>query len=209
MSDFPVERVTLPKQNSSPNFIGSWMINPQSICDVLIDYFESEKNKQKAGATITGKNTDIKNSVDITISPNEIKLPGNEVFEEYFKSLFSCYKDYTAQWPFLTKFAGNLEIGVFNLQRYQAGQHFQSIHTERSSLDTLHRVFAWMTYLNDVNKKEGGSTFFSHYDIEIQPQKGLTLIWPAEWTHAHKGSLLHADSKYIITGWMQFPRNSE
>ena len=105
----------------------------------------------------------------------------------------------------MTNFAGNLEIGDFNLQRYHAGQHFQAIHTERSSLGTLHRIFAWMTYLNDVDEKDGGSTFFSHYHLEIQPKKGLTLIWPAEWTHANKGSVLHADSNYIITGWMNFP----
>ena len=205
---FSVEKIALSKQNLNPNFIGSWMINPQSICDELIDYFELKRNRQKAGVSGAGKNTDIKNSVDISMSPKEIKLPGNEVFEQYFNNLFSCYKDYTTQWPFLTKFAGNLEIGEFNLQRYHAGQHFQSLHTERASLHTLHRIFAWMTYLNDVDEEEGGSTFFSHYDLEIQPKKGLTLIWPAEWTHAHKGSLLHADSKYIITGWMHFPNNS-
>lgn len=50
-----------------------------------------------------------------------------------------------------------------------------------------------MTYLNDV--KEGGSTYFSHYDLEIEPRKGLTLIWPAEWTHAHRGNILKAGKK--------------
>jgi len=202
-----VEKVTLPKQNSSPNFIGSWMINPLSICDELIKYFESNKNKQKEGVISGGRNIDIKNSVDISMLPKEIKLPGNEAFEKYFNNLFSFYQDYLAQWPFLTKFADNLQIGAFNLQRYQSGQHFQSLHSERTSLNQIHRIFAWMTYLNDVDIGKGGSTFFSHYDLEIQPKKGLTLIWPAEWTHAHKGNLLHADSKYIITGWMHFPNN--
>ena len=202
-----MEKVTLSQQNLNPNFIGSWMINPLSICDELITYFESNKNKQKKGVTSAGKDIDIKNSIDISMLPKEIKLPGNEAFEEYFNNLFSCYQDYTTQWPFLTKFAKNLQIGTFNLQRYQSGQHFQSMHTERSSLDDLHRIFALMTYLNDVDIEDGGSTFFSHYDLEIQPRKGLTLIWPAEWTHAHKGNLLKADSKYIITGWMHFPIN--
>ena len=93
----------------------------------------------------------------------------------------------------------------FNIQRYRSGQHFQRIHTERDGLASAHRLFAWMTYLNDVDNEEGGSTVFSHHNLEIQPKKGLTLIWPAEWTHAHKGSLLRANSKYIITGWMHFP----
>ena len=202
-----MEKVTLQKQNLTPNFIGSWIMNPLSICDELITYFESNQNKQKRGTSGVGKNLDIKNSIDITVSPKEIKLPGNEVFEKYFHNLFSCYKDYVLQWPFLSVFPENLQVGKFNLQRYQSGQHFQSMHAERTSLETLHRVFAWMTYLNDVDVKEGGSTFFSHYGLEVQPRKGLTLIWPAEWTHAHKGNLLNADSKYIITGWMQFPNN--
>ena len=200
-----IEKVTLPTQDLTPNFIGSWTISPLSICDELIDYFESNKNKQKKGVTLSGQNLNIKNSTDIHINPKDIKLIGNEVFEKYLHNLFSCYKEYLSEWPFLMEFAENLQISSFNLQRYQSGQHFQKLHTERSSLETLHRVFAWMTYLNDVEQEDGGSTLFSHYDLAIQPRKGLTLIWLAEWTHAHKGNVLKANNKYIITGWMPFP----
>ena len=202
-----MEKVSLRKQNLTPTFIGSWVINPLSICDELIAYFESNKVKQNKGVTAGGINLDSKDSTDIKILPKDIKLPGNEIFEEYFLQLFSCYKDYVIDWPFLETFAENLQIGSFNLQRYQSGQHFQNVHTERSSLSQLHRVFAWMTYLNDVDQENGGSTWFSHYDLAIQPRKGLTLIWPAEWTHAHKGSVLKTNNKYIITGWMTFPSN--
>ena len=118
------------------------------------------------------------------------------------EKLYECHKDYLKQWPFITTFAEKIEIGRFNMQRYLPGDHFQKIHTERFSLDTLHRIFAFMTYLNDVDVDDGGSTYFSHYDLEVQPQKGLTLIWPAEWTHAHRGNILKSGSKYIITGWM-------
>jgi prolyl 4-hydroxylase len=197
-----MQRVTLEKTGLSPNFIGSWTIEPPSICDDLISYFELNQEKQVKGVTVGGINLDTKNSIDIGMMPNEINLPGNEAIQNYFQSLFSCYKDYALQWPFLDTFAQNLEVGTFNLQRYQSGQHFNKMHTERSSIDTLHRVFAWMTYLNDVDVEDGGSTYFSHYDLQVQPKKGLTLIWPAEWTHAHKGNLLQANSKYIITGWM-------
>ncbi len=197
-----MKRTTLQKSNLQPNFIGSWILEPISLCDELIDYFELHQGKQKRGVIEFGLDLDTKNSVDITILPNEFKSPGNEVFNKYFQSLFDCHKDYLAQWTFLATLAENLEIGSFNLQRYQSGQHFQKIHAERTSLNTLHRVLAWMTYLNDVD--EGGATYFSHYDIEVQPRKGLTLIWPAEWTHAHKGGVVNEGSKYIITGWMNF-----
>lgn len=199
-----MEKVSLGQQNLTPTFIGSWLISPLTICDELIAYFESNKEKQKKGTTGGGVDRDTKDSTDIKISPRDIRLPGNEIFEEYFHCLYSCYQDYVTDWPFLATFADNLQISSFNLQRYQSGQHFQNVHTERSSLATLHRIFAWMTYLNDVDQEDGGSTWFSHYDLSIQPRKGLTLIWPAEWTHAHKGSVLKDNNKYIITGWMTF-----
>ena len=200
-----MEKISL-QQKLNPNFIGSWLMQPLSISDELVHYFEANANKHTRGVTGAGANLDAKDSTDIKITPKEIKLPGNEVFENYFHALLRCYQNYVLGWPFLESFPKNLHIGSFNLQRYTSGQHFQEVHTERGSLATLHRVFAWMTYLNDVNKEDGGSTYFSHYDLEIQPRRGLTLIWPSEWTHAHKGNIIEKGDKYIITGWLHFPK---
>ena len=197
-----MERIKTPTSNLNPNFISSWIIKPLSLCDDLIDYFELNKANQEKGVTATGLNTAIKDSIDIVITPKEILLPENKIFKKYFEILFECHTDYISQWPFIKNIAQKYEIGSFNLQRYEPGQHFKKIHTERSGIGTLHRVFVFMTYLNDV--REGGSTYFSHYDLEIQPRKGLTLIWPAEWTHAHRGNILKKGSKYIITGWINF-----
>jgi prolyl 4-hydroxylase len=165
-----------------------------------VSYFELNTDKQIKGRVVDGFDQNIKKSVDISVLPNEIKLPKNQIFNVYLDELFKCYRDYLIQWPFLTSFAEKVEVGSFNIQRYKTGEHFQQIHSERTSISTLHRIFAWMTYLNDV--EGGGSTYFNHYDLEVQPKKGLTLIWPAEWTHSHRGNILKSGSKYIITGWM-------
>ena len=195
-----MKRVILQNSNLTPHFIGAWNLDSLELCDEIVSYFELNTSKQKKGRTGFGLNQNIKKSVDIAILPNEIKLPKNKILHSYLDALFSCHKDYLLQWPFLTSFATKVEIGSFNIQRYQAGEHFQQIHSERASIATLHRLFAWMTYLNDV--EDGGTTFFSHYNLEIKPKKGLTLIWPAEWTHAHKGNVIHSGTKYVITGWM-------
>ena len=197
-----MKKFLIKTNNVNPHFIGSWTIEPFSICEDLISYFELNLAKQKKGSTLIGFNPNVKDSIDITIKPKDIILPGNEAFKAYFEELFECYKNYIQEWPFLKDLAQKLEIGAFNLQRYKPGQHFKEIHSERTSIDGSHRIFAFMTYLNDV--EEGGSTYFSHYDLEIQPQKGRTLIWPAEWTHAHRGNILRKGSKYIITGWIHF-----
>ena len=41
-----------------------------------------------------------------------------------------------------------------------------------------------MTYLNDVT--DAGETEWYHQRLKIQPQKGLTIIWPCDWTHTHR-----------------------
>jgi prolyl 4-hydroxylase len=195
-----MQRIMIAKPSEVPNFIGSWAPDRLELYDDLITYFELNNEKQQKGLTGGGLDRNIKSSTDIQVYPYEIKLPENDVLRKYIETLFFCYKDYLLQWPFLGEIAEKLEIGSFNIQRYQVGEHFQKIHTERSSIATLHRILAWMTYLNDV--EEGGTTYFEHYGLEIKPRKGLTLIWPAEWTHAHKGNILNSGSKYIVTGWL-------
>tara|TARA_Y100001968_G_scaffold272760_1_gene265113 strand:+ start:947 stop:1549 length:603 start_codon:yes stop_codon:yes gene_type:complete len=197
-------RFNLGQSNLTPHFIGSWIMEA-SICDQIKTYYDQNKEKQKQGTTGVGAiNLDTKNRKDISISPQDLNLIGNEIFNRYFEELFKFYKDYNKQWPFLASIVSNLEIGRFNLGKYIEGEHFQKIHTERAGIGSLHRLLAFMTYLNDV--EDGGSTYFSHYDLEIQPEKGLTIIWPAEWTHAHKGNIINKGSKYIITGWLTFPK---
>ena len=199
-----MNRIMLELERSAPSFIGAWSMASGELCDGLVQYFEDNQSKHRKGTTGGGVDTEVKNTMDLTVLPKEIELPGNEIFKHYFQWLHGCYKDYLAQWPFFASIAKNLEVGAFNIQSYGPGQHFQKIHTERDGIASLHRVLAWMTYLNDVDESQGGGTYFDHYDLNIQPIKGKTLIWPAEWTHAHRGSVLKDGRKHVITGWIHF-----
>ena len=58
-----------------------------------------------------------------------------------------------------------------------------------------------MTYLNDVSD---GGTEFLHQNLNIPAEKGLTLIWPSDWTHTHKDVISKNDCKYLITGWFNY-----
>ena len=70
-----MERVNNHNSKLNPNFINSWIIEPLSLCDDLIEYFELNKANQKKGITVEGLNTDIKDSIDIVIRPEKIILP--------------------------------------------------------------------------------------------------------------------------------------
>ena len=189
--------------NKSPNFIGSWNIENDKLCNEIIKFFEENKSMQRIGITTTGYDPKLKQTTDMTILPSNLKNQKYSLFNSYFNLLKDCFLDYRNQYPFLNhKFFNRTHIGNFNVQKYNSGDHFSHLHSERVSLDSLHRLFAWMTYLNNVD--DSGTTNFEYYDIKVKPEIGKTLIWPAEWTHAHRGSILKSGTKYIITGWIHF-----
>ena len=187
------------------NFIGAWNIENNNLCDQIIALFEKNKKLHKIGKTLSGLNQTFKKTTDITIAPNDLQNIKFKCINNYIEELHKCFVDYQNQWPFVKSHIKNVDIGGFNIQKYSPGDHFAKIHSERTNLRNLHRVFAWMTYLNDV--EDGGTTNFTHYDLKIKPEIGKTLIWPAEWTHAHSGEILNSGKKYIITGWLHFPHN--
>lgn len=196
----------LENKSGKINFIGSWIISNDKLFDDLINYFEKNSHLQKQGM-VGGATVDLntKKTTDMSIDPIDLENKNYSIFNDYLSELFNCYNDYKDQWPFIREKFKSVDIPSFNLQRYLPGDHFSKIHTERSSTLNMHRIFAWMTYLNDVTEEANGCTHFTHYDLKIKPKKGKTLIWPAEWTHAHCGEILKKDKKYIITGWMCFP----
>jgi hypothetical protein len=64
-----------------------------------------------------------------------------------------------------------------------------------------------MTYLNTVTDE--GQTEWFYQNLKIQPQKGLTVIWPVDWTHTHRGIASPTQTKYITTGWLGFFESGE
>ena len=196
-----MKRINIKSQQT--HFIGCWNLENNKLCNEITNFFENNKNLQKPGVSGVGKNLKIKKTTDIYIYPDNLKKTKFEILKQYIDELHKCFLDYQNQWSFLKSMLKTVYVPGFNIQKYSTGDHFAALHSERTSLDTLHRLFAWMTYLNDVD--DGGQTNFSHYGIKIKPEIGKTLIWPAEWTHAHTGEVLKSGTKYIVTGWIHFP----
>ena len=190
-------------KSQQTHFIGCWNLENNNLCNEITNFFENNKNLQSPGASGMGFNPKIKKTTDIPVNPHDLKNLKFEIFKQYIDELHKCFLDYQNQWPFLKTMLKDVDIPSFNIQKYSRGDHFASLHSERTTLNSLHRLFAWMTYLNDVD--DGGQTNFAHYGIKIKPEIGKTVIWPAEWTHAHTGEILKSGTKYIVTGWIQFP----
>lgn len=77
---------------------------------------------------------------------------------------------------------------------------FYSWHCEQKDGESVHRVLAWTIYLNDIPEGEG-ETEFLELGMKLRPKKGTVCLFPASWTHTHRGNPVYTTDKYIATGW--------
>jgi len=195
--------VPFPLTTNSESFISAWFLSDTKICDELINYFKNSTDKiigevQK----IDGKVIDpqVKDSEEITLYVQDQK----DIFLKYLLTLQEVVDEYKKKFPQVdAQGAWSITEGT-NLQYYKPGGGYKVWHCERSSYkypnSSRHLVF--MTYLNDVDDE--GETEFLYQQLKVKPVKGLTLIWPADWTHTHRGIVSPSQEKYIITGWFNF-----
>lgn len=99
---------------------------------------------------------------------------------------------------------GNLQV-----QKYIKGSGgYPHWHSENYPQDptgeALHRVLAFQFYLNDV--AEGGETEFFYQERKVEAKAGRMVVFPAGFTHTHRGNVPQSNDKYIITSWVLFHR---
>ena len=112
-------------------------------------------------------------------------------------------EDYGQSFPF------PLEMIACQLQKSTAEDNggYHSFHFEAMGAEddeTTRRMLVWMIYLNDVPVGEG-ETEFLYQGIRLQPKRGDLIIWPAGFTHTHRGNPVYTTDKYILTGWQCWP----
>jgi hypothetical protein len=73
-------------------------------------------------------------------------------------------------------------------------------HCEQDSKQAESRVLAWTIYLNNIPSGEG-ETEFLWQGLKVQPKAGTVCIFPASFTHTHRGNPVYSCDKYIATGW--------
>jgi len=88
-------------------------------------------------------------------------------------------------------------------QRTKPGEGYHTWHYENSG-DSRYRKLVTMLYLNDV--EEGGETEILYLHRRVQPRQGRILIFPAGFTHTHRGNPPLSGDKFILTSWLEeFP----
>ena len=177
--------------------IGGWYIDPK-ICDDIVTYFENSDRKRPGH--IYGRNN--KSIVDREYKlSTDISLRGDDsLFDAYNKQLNLCVKKYMKKYEetktLMSSYSSTIE--TYNIQKYGPKEGFYKWHFERGNFSS--RCLVFMTYLNDV---KNGGTEFKYQKLTTPAKKGLTLIWPTDFTHTHRGQV-SKETKYIITGWFNY-----
>jgi len=193
-----MEEVDLGGEKS---FIGAWYLPDLTVCDEVIQFFKQSKGKVQGiiGEGIVDK--EVKDSLDLIVALKDFSQP---TMRKYLVDLMQVVQAYVDKYPTNREVASWAITEDINIQYYPPGAGYKKWHTERASkmAPYVNRHLVFMTYLNDLHDQ--GETEFLHQKIKAKPRKGLTLIWPADWTHVHRGIVSASEEKYIITGWFDF-----
>jgi len=167
-----------------------------SICDELLMYHKNNPNKFM-GHTSTGVDKNKKDSIDCTL--DDINL-----LKKYGNLLQTCIELYADKYHFCDWYSPWSLVSPVNIQQYKPNGGYHEWHTERTSkeLPSASRHLVFMTYLNNVS--DCGETEFFYQKVKVKPEKGLTLIWGADWTFTHRGIPSPSQEKYIATGWFNY-----
>jgi hypothetical protein len=184
----------------SESFILQSYLEDISVCDDLIQLHQANPEKHIGEAVRDGVGV-----VDKTIKDSEESYITGDVGLRYMVQLQKVIDQYIQKYPQCNMYS---PFGLYTypqIQKYAPGGGYFEWHTERTNAKTIQaasRHLVFMTYLNDVT--DAGETEFDLQKLKIQPRKGLTLIWPADWTHTHRGIASPTQEKYVVTGWLHY-----
>lgn len=207
------------------DFVGYYYnVYPQGYCSYLIELFDLLEKKGAGSNRQRSENAakhikddyqiglNLENNVcSFNLKDNTNNLPlfisgdiESRASDLFFDGLQACYNNYSEKYSTL-KCEGNIIASTMKMQRTGPGGGYHVFHHEQGPNDSAKRVVVYMLYLNSLEDNEGGETEFLHQKTRIKPQENLMLLWPASYTHVHRGNpVLCEKSKYIVTGWFYY-----
>jgi len=204
MTIVPIKPVELMNGEFS-DFIGVWKDHvPKIICDKAIKHIDDilENASYNNGKTehfimegdqqFPSKNLGRK---DYSLILNHSDGLLNHELMQY---LHACFLDYLNEYGQLQN--SSMVSTESKLQRTEPEGGYHVWHYEDAGYEFAQRVLVWMIYLNDVPEGEG-ETEFLYQRRRIPPKAGTCVIWPASYTHVHRGNPVYSQNKYILTGW--------
>jgi hypothetical protein len=185
------------------NFIGEYEVRQESV-DALLSLFEEHRHLAEPGSIGADKivDSDKKDSLDLSFLPQDPPKKASP----YLEDLALCVEKYKKEFLPCNENQNSWQVReIIKLQYYRPGGGYKVTHCENQghNIHEVQRHLVFMTYLNTIPPKKGGGTEFI-YQKTFNAVAGKTLIWPAAWTHSHRGVISPTHEKYIVTGWFSY-----
>lgn len=125
---------------------------------------------------------------------------GDPFLSIFWEGLQKCYDTYSAEYDILKDLP--VRCSSVKMQKTNPGSGYHVWHCEQAGGELSTRVLSYMLYLNTLEENSAGETEFLYQRLRIPPKENSLVIWPAAYTHTHRGNVVHGNkAKYVITGW--------
>ncbi len=177
---------------------------PLELCEALIQSFNMwEQNREFIdSAFIDGENL-LKGGI---LSRSDVQMYLEAVELDLAKKvggvIRTAFEEYATVYKGIIQGTDPVSSWTTKVQRTKPGGGYHQWHCENGVFVYRDRVLSWMVYLNTIPIENGGGTDFLYQKLSLQPKVGTLVLWPAAYTHMHRGAFLTGDiDKYIATGW--------
>jgi len=126
---------------------------------------------------------------------NDIILQGFKFLDKFSKLI----KLYTKTYPEADMTPSLWALATLRFKLFKKGQSFKHFHSEVSLTNPI-RVLSLQVYLTE---HECGTEFFRDKKV-IKSKAGRACLFPAYFTHTHKGQPDFKKERCIITGYYSF-----
>jgi hypothetical protein len=179
------------------------LLTPQE-CHTLIQHYEMMSSmclsfsRQQLKDSVSHKKAD--HSVSMLDADCLTLTPDQSLINDFLRKFWNCYETYTEKYSLL-KEAGKHGIRWIKIQKTLPSEGYHLWHYESDTAERASRVCAWSVFLNTV--ETGGETEFLYQQLRIPATQGTLAIWPATFTHVHRGNPPLSGEKYLLTGWVE------
>lgn len=186
------------------NFVGVFKnAFTKEFCLQVIKQYEDMAESGHGRTRFASENASRIHKDDTQVFADDIDyLPLRKATKEFNKLFWEEYFPIYEREYSVLKTSGRHANYAFKVQKTEVGGGYHIWHFESDIREHSQRLLTWMIYLNDVH--EGGETEFLYQHMRVKPEQGTLVIWPAAFTHAHRGNPPLSNEKYIVTGWTEF-----
>lgn len=188
-------------------------IIPADVCTTLVAECVRYYDKLfYPGTTMSGVSPHVKLSMDFNFGdkgplpddvPNTVFSKMHAEIDVALRASIAAYVDEYQE----LHYAPRLYDSDYRLQHYPVAGGYYRRHYDGAPWDSgslNQRVLGVVMYLNTVAR--GGETAFPEHDIKVPAIAGDVAIFPASWTHPHRGCVPISNAKWMISSFIMSDR---